>query len=172
MALPEWHPPAKLTFHDFYPGSGEAEPEDIFVAVGRALNAWEKMEINLALFFHALIEAPGGAAYRAYGTIQGAEGRRNAIEAAAASFFRLRQDPLLAQVFPLTNSYPNAAPYRNNIAQSVTGEFAIKLEETGQEGKPVWYLFPPYYATRRIPLIRSPAAAGSIKLEEIGFIYL
>jgi hypothetical protein len=171
MALPEWHPPEKHTFQDFLSREAEKEEkEDIFVAVGSALNAWEGMEMDLALLFHALIEAPSGAAYRAYGTIQGAEGRRNAIEAAAVSFFRFRQDPLLAQVFSLTNSYSNTAPYRNNIAHSITLELGLKSEETGQEVKPGCYLLPHFHATRRFPLTRSPTE-GSIKMEEVAYMY-
>jgi hypothetical protein len=148
MALPEWHPPAKLSFDSLFPGSGEATPEEIFVAVGSALYHWEKMEVALAHLFHALIEARSGAAFRAYGSIQGIEGRRRAIEAAASSFFRFRSDPLLAQVFALTNAYASAASYRNNIAHGVTALFAVTMED-GEKGNSSWYLTPPSYATRR-----------------------
>jgi len=150
------------------PGSGEATPEEIFVAVGSALYHWEKMEVELAHLFHALIEARSGAAFRAYGSIQGIEGRRRAIEAAASSFFRFRSDPLLAQVFALTNAYASAASYRNNIAHGVTALFAVTMED-GEKGNSSWYLTPPSYATRRWPLVRSPD--NSVRSEEIGYIY-
>src|SRR5882724_13442258 len=168
MALPEWHPPARLTANDLrYPGSGELTEESLHAAVGSALTSWEKLEIFLAHLFDALVEAKSGAAFRAYGTIQGVEARRRAIEAAASSFFRFRPDPLLANIFALTKSYSNTATYRNNIAHGIIISMRTEVNEIPLEER--YYLGPPVYSTRRWPLVWTPDSP--IKISEIGYIY-
>ena len=147
MALPQWHPPAKLTNADINPGTGELTKEPLHAAVGSALDSWEKLEIFLAHLFDTLVEAKTAAAMRAYGTIQGAEGRRQAIEAAASSFFRFRPDPLIADVFTLTKAYRSAATYRNNIAHgitiSMTSEVSISNRANAIPLGERYYLAPP-----------------------------
>jgi hypothetical protein len=141
--------------------------EPLHAAVGSALTSWEKLEIFLAHLFDALVEARSGAAFRAYGTIQGAEGRRRAIEAAASGFFRFRPDPLLADIFTLTGAYSNAATYRNNIAHGITISMRNEVNEIPLEER--YYLGPPVYSTRRWPLGWTPDSP--IKISEIGYIY-
>src|SRR5437660_1069430 len=167
MAIPEWHPPARLTRNDFHSGSGELTKEPLHAAVGSALTSWEKLEIFLAHLFDALVEARSGAAFRAYGTIQGAEGRRRAIEAAASSFFRFRPDTLLADIFTLTGAYSNAATFRNNIAHGITISMRTEVNEIPLEER--YYLGPPVYSTRRWPLVWTPDTP--IRTSEIGYIY-
>jgi hypothetical protein len=88
MALPTWNPPARIESSPAH--RGETTKEAIFVAVISALSEWERLETPMADLFSHLIETSSRAARRAYGTIQGAEGRRHALEAAATIFFRSR----------------------------------------------------------------------------------
>jgi hypothetical protein len=167
MALPQWHPPAKLTNADINPGTGELTKEPLHAAVGSALDSWEKLEVFLAHLFDTLVEARTAAAMRAYGTIQGTQGRRQAIEAAASSFFRFPSDPLIVDIFTLANAYFSASTYRNNIAHGIT--ISMTSEVNGLPIGERHYLVPPPYNTRKWPLVWT--RAGDIRILEIAYVY-
>src|SRR5437016_4893458 len=79
------------------PETANADPDDIFRAVGGALSGWESVEHTLADIFTLLVEAKPPPvpfdimtpAARAYGSVVSFQARSAMVEAAARVFFRL-----------------------------------------------------------------------------------
>lgn len=113
-------------------------------AVGAALTQWEALESEFALLF-SLVVGGGEAAERAYGTIQGTKGRRDALEAAAAVYFYWtgRDTEVSAQFALLMNHYTSASGRRNDIAHAVVQRVSVGSADHGH------FLMPPRYATKR-----------------------
>jgi hypothetical protein len=100
MSLPKWQPPK--TQKPSGQNRGESEKAPIFEAVGRALSEWEHAEMAMARLFGALIESESDAAALAYGTINGANGRREAISYASEEFFAGVAPPTHKQKMTMT----------------------------------------------------------------------
>jgi hypothetical protein len=105
MALPIWHPPARIEPSPMH--SGEPTKEVLHKAVGSALSEWERLEIAMADLFGCLVETSSAAAQRAYGTLFGVNARHDAIEAALIEFFWYRPDPIVDDLFKLLRAYQN-----------------------------------------------------------------
>lgn len=67
---------------------GDADPSNIYLAVGLALDTWESLEEELALIFASLIGSDDPiASMRAYGSVITSRGRNEMISAAAEAYF-------------------------------------------------------------------------------------
>jgi hypothetical protein len=143
MTLPVWQPPVKNLPSETY--LGERDKAALHQAVGSALDEWENLESALARLFGHMVESKSGAALRAYGTI--ISGRKEALEAAAIEFFRdkIPPDPTMADFFELFTAYGSASQYRNNIAHGICyGRVYVR-----GKAPTTWFLYPPFYNTRR-----------------------
>lgn len=74
---------------------GDPDEKALFDAVGRALTAWETVEIECARLFAVFVATRRKYTYydpavRAYGAIIGVVNRKNMLELAAESFFTKR----------------------------------------------------------------------------------
>lgn len=152
MALPNWTPPQKKLPSETY--LGEREKSILHERVGSAINEWEILESALARIFGQLVESRSTAALRAYGAIAN---RRVALKVAAEEFFRNKSDPRREEVLELFGACEAAAEYRNNVAHGICyGRVYV-----GGKGAPTtWFLYPPFYNTRkRKDSIQDAAAA-------------
>lgn len=158
MPLRNWHPPPRIL--PSLDHKGENERRAIYEAVGMALDEWEQLEVLLAQLFAVLCESTSAAARRAYGTITGPFGKREALEHAALEFFEMRQakckgrEEAVCQaqkdgVSQIVSGYGRASEYRNNIAHGTTSRFYIKQEHNG-DADLGYFLHAPPYATRKL----------------------
>jgi hypothetical protein len=103
---------------------GDRGHENILLAVGKALNAWEHSERSFARIFSKLVHPTGSgfAAQRAYGEIIATASRRQMIESAAEIFFRnFPNQTAQAELTTLMEIYSTASGRRNDIAHGTTG---------------------------------------------------
>lgn len=152
-----WHVPTP-------PKKGDATKEEVFVAIGGALSAWESLESWLSHIFGELV-APNDdplAARRAYGSILTFRGRKEMIEAAAkAVFFSFPDDSLQEKLKSFLNEAQNFAARRNEIAHGIVKEYLPKLPPLSFETKG-FALGPPSYATNKTDL-----KPGRVTLEPV-----
>ena len=136
------------------PKKGDATKEEVFVAIGGALSAWESLEGWLVTIFAELV-APNDfplAARRAYGSILTFRGRKEMIEAAAkAVFFAFPNDTLQERLKSFLNEAQNFAARRNEIAHGIVKEYWPKMLPTRFPTKE-FALGPPEYATNKTDL--------------------
>lgn len=140
--------------------SGDANENDLFAAVGKALSRWELAENHMARLFGVLVESTSQASARAFGTVVSSTGRREMLEKAAEVYFdspRFRTHD--AEISPfrrkhdsgvlktLLKNYARAAERRNDIAHGIVTE--ILWREPRSHGH---FLVPPDYNTRRTKL--------------------
>jgi hypothetical protein len=150
MSLSKWQAPQNTDQPPSQINRGHSEKRPLYEAVGRALSEWEYAELSLAWLFSALIESDSAAAARAYGTIGGPTGRRDALTFASEEFFRFRDnsDPQTKidqdDVAGVIKAYENAIQYRNNIAHGI---IMSRIDTTlGSFG---WFLQAPEYASKK-----------------------
>jgi hypothetical protein len=110
-----WDRPSRLT-------EGDETADTIFLAVGKALTAWETSEMMFALLFSVLIETKTPAASRVYGGLVSATAKRDALQSAGEIFFKQPKMPSELGVFfaDLLKNYQAAASLRNDIAHGMT----------------------------------------------------
>ena len=141
------------------PAKGDAEKDTVFIAVGRALSAWETLESQMARIFGYLVspEQDSLAARRAYGAVLTFRGRREMIDAAAKAVFFLSPNASLQKSLKdITFEVGKFAGRRNEIAHgkirthyTKAGLFAIH----GWRARPNGYVLgPPDYATNKTAL--------------------
>lgn len=120
----------------------------IFLAVGKALTAWEEIETWMAVLFQLLCETDNIAPIRAYGVIENVNGKRQAIEQAFQVFFRDRTETGYSDfdfkddIPDLLKLYDYLSTLRTNIAHGM----AIYLQDTPGPG---WFFGPPSYWSRK-----------------------
>jgi hypothetical protein len=100
---------------------GDTDVNVIFREVGAALTIWEGLETTMSLLYSILIESESDAAFRAYGAMASATGRRDALEHAAEVFFHKNNLPKshAAGFKALMSNYARSAARRNDIAHGV-----------------------------------------------------
>jgi len=104
------------------PTKGDEKQETTFVAVGRALTAWEEFESAFAHLFSEVIGVSGDnlPAIRAYGAVLTFRGRAEMMEAAAeAYFFEHPQEKLQRDMKNLLTAAKGFAARRNEIAHGI-----------------------------------------------------
>jgi hypothetical protein len=103
---------------------GDKGHDNIFRAVGNALNAWENCERSFAHIFSRLVHPNGSgfAAQRAYGEIIATATKRQMIESAAEIFFRnFPNESAQDELVTLLEIYLTASGRRNDIAHGIAG---------------------------------------------------
>lgn len=104
--------------------AGDKDPDTIFLAVGRALSAWEHAEAGFAHLYGTFIKPmyASYAAKRSYGTVASARARKQLLASAAQVFFRNFPDPAIkAAVNDILKLYEDAGARRNEIAHGLLG---------------------------------------------------
>jgi hypothetical protein len=146
MALSNWQPP-DTSKPPSNTNMGNVEQRPLYEAVGLALSEWEYTEMAMAWLFAALIESRSDAGARAYGTIGGPNGRRDAINFAGEEFFRSRNSDDQqtktdnADVTALMKAYETATEFRNKIAHGIVTQ---RVNGFG------FFLHAPQYASKRL----------------------
>jgi hypothetical protein len=139
MVLPIWNPPVSKWVDGMH---GEDSKDLLYIAVGQALNEWERLESTLAFLFGRLCESHSIAARRAYGTMMSGRGRKDALEAATIEFFRDRGDAMMDDFFKLLNAYSKASEYRNHLAHGICNAIVSSADHSG------WFLCRPQYVMK------------------------
>ena len=130
---------------------GNKTTEEIYVEVGRALAAWEHLEIFLAAAFVVLIKGRGDGARRAYGYVQSFRGRQELISGAIESLDDqeleavLRLKAILAEVRQF-----NAR--RNEIAHGLTVEKWETDKDGSRKNVQFWWVPAIYNSPKMLPL--------------------
>ncbi|WP_156963481.1 hypothetical protein [Muricoccus aerilatus] len=172
--FPIWHPPPSTKPSPTY--LGEERHATIFLAVGQAVNEWERFELQMAILFRTFCEAESRAAQRAYGTIFGALGKGDAITAAATEFFRRRSSPNSddaamqeedkTRLKKLLKAHTAAAAYRNNIAHGMVWEMRITRSD-GTTASGGLYLCASPQTTKKLELPDSALSTYYYRAAEI-----
>ena len=103
---------------------GDADADNLHLAVGRALNAWEHAESAFSHLFGTIIRPTRNSysARRAYGSITSSLARRQMLEAVGAVFFRSFPDEEAPKNMKLLlMHYSDAGARRNEIAHGIVG---------------------------------------------------
>jgi hypothetical protein len=68
--------------------TGDDDPDALYLAVGKAMSAWNKVELSLAYLFGVFVNAHGGmeVAARAFGAVATTSGKLDMLKAAAEVF--------------------------------------------------------------------------------------
>jgi integrase len=103
------------------PKEAEKDPDTLFLSVGRALTAWERMQQQFAHFFGFFCGAENTLqARRAYGAIGTFRGQAEVLRAAAEAYFHTSPDHEMQKpFFALLKRAGNFAPRRNDIAHGI-----------------------------------------------------
>ncbi len=135
------------------PDHGDASADATFMAVGRALSAWEYLEAHLGLIFGFFVGSKHGLepAQRAYGAIASFTNRIEMLEAAADAYFALSPDEQGEQdLKDLIKDTRHWAANRNAIAHGIVQPYVTP------EQKPDGYaLVPSWHATKKRKIMRN-----------------
>jgi hypothetical protein len=140
------------------PRKGAATPEELYLAVGEALSAWELVEEGLAEIFATFIGSPEAGpgsghdpAIRAFGSVLTFKGRQQMVAAAADAFFfqAVPRDPVRKQFGELNEEAAGFASRRNDIAHG-------RVQYLPKKG---FYLFPGLYSANKNPVGQLPTYA-------------
>jgi hypothetical protein len=123
---------------------GDPDANDICLAVGRALAAWEEAEGALATLFCFVTRATTDtvsyqAVYRAYGTIHTSTGRRDAITAAAEVHFGSYWDNVKKPFTKVLEAVGHASKRRDDIAHGIVRSYTVDNEAFGAFLTPAEY---------------------------------
>jgi hypothetical protein len=137
---------------------GDATPEPLYTAVGKALSNWEKIENQLANLFASFVGAQikwrPAPAVRAYGTIVSFKSRAAMLDAAAKAYFHSR--PKLGvddRWRDLLRELEGFSDRRNDIAHGIVE--ALYRQEN--ESKIEYFLMPGLYVSKKYPTDEPPA---------------
>jgi hypothetical protein len=100
----------------------DPEAAKIYEAVGRCLSQWELCESGFANVYATLIKPPSSyPAFRSFGAVLSARGRRSLIEEAADVFWNsFPGGSLQTSLKDLLNLYIDASARRNDVAHGIT----------------------------------------------------
>jgi hypothetical protein len=129
------------------PKKGAATREELYLAVGAALSAWELVEEGLAEIFALFVGASVSGhdpAIRAFGSVLTFKGRQEMVCAAKESFFLKAavHEPLVKQFGELNEEAGGFAGRRNEIAHG-------RVQSLSGKG---FYLLPGLYNTSKNPI--------------------
>lgn len=133
---------------------GDADPDSIYLAVGKCLSTWESLEQLFAHLYGLFIGTESTAAMRAFGCIVSAGGRRDAIREAGQVFFfeRAVSSELVSRLPKLLDHFGNAAGKRNDIGHGLVNTLPKRFNADG------YFLMPPEYVSNRNKfIVRMPA---------------
>ena len=111
-----------------WPSHGDSEESQIYMAVGRALTCWERLEVNLSALFSAFTSPTNQiAAKRAFASVRTFEGRADMLRASSSAYFeKMPNDMLLDQFKNVLSESTQAARRRNDIAHGALDRFFSK----------------------------------------------
>lgn len=150
---------------------GDETKQEIYVAVGTALTAWEELEGEVAnLFAHLTGSADQfhlGPAIRAFGAVSGAKMRAQMLDLASTAFFQNltlfdeKNEAVmtaLGAVAEAIKSYRGWSDRRNDVAHGAVREADDPDPESETQSGPVTYLlYPSESNTRKWPTLGEPA---------------
>jgi hypothetical protein len=155
--------------------TAEKDPDALYLSIGRALSAWERMEQRFAGLFSFFC---GGSmdvltAIRAYGSVITFRGRADMLRSAAEAYFHPTPVHKFKDTFTeLLNRACNLSPRRNEIAHGcveVAFYESLPPESLGPTQRlnhflsaQRWLLFPAEYATNKHEL--TPPEAGKVAM--------
>jgi hypothetical protein len=134
---------------------GDVDEKPVFDAVGRALTAWETVEIECARLFAVLVSTRQkklyhAAAVRAYGSIVGTHSRSNMLQLAAESYFATRpakRSSFEKRCANLIGEYKQYSDRRNEIAHGLVRRIFLKK---GQRPVAIGiYLIPSFFNPKK-----------------------
>jgi hypothetical protein len=134
------------------PGAEDPTPDPVYLAVGKALSAWEELEVEVAGLFAIFIGAPRTSleAYAAYASALGFSGRSGLVEKASDQFFVRR--PAQDHEATLDNLLCHLRGWslrRNDIAHGVVREHYRIRTGHSASSRTVYYLVPANYMRKR-----------------------
>jgi len=125
--------------------NGDETDTEVFAAVGQALSSWEVLESIVVNLFVLFAQSYSPAVIRAYGSIDSAIGRWNAMKAAADSCFSihnvLEQD--IKKFGTFHKHWQVAISRRNEIAHGIVTRVRIDDKDRGH------FLCPARYNTKK-----------------------
>jgi len=130
---------------------GDPEPEPLWLAVGKALTAWEKLDQVQAQIFGVIVGSRRGGASAAYGVVVASSARSEMVAAAAAEVLQDKPE-YLADVTAMVNRVGKLSGRRNDIAHGVVGHFTgTRLGKNDEviDFDDGCFLTPASYATRK-----------------------
>jgi len=149
---------------DRWPPRGDPTEEAVFVAVGRFLTKWEKLEMGCAEAYAAFVTMGSfetTIAMRSFGTVSASRSRTDMLKQAAEAYqFLGHEDGIRDHVGTLLNAYTDHASRRNEIAHGVVLRYANLTYALGEEVvgpvRPGFVLVPAEYNARKIHLNGAP----------------
>lgn len=123
---------------------GDLKANDIFVAVGMALSAWEQCELDFATLFSLFLRSEFYSAVRVYGTISSNGAKQSALSEAADVFFGIRraEKPDVDNFTLLMKHFSYGCSRRNDIAHGIVVCFELTRHSTH-------FLVPSEYSSRK-----------------------
>ncbi|MDP2009020.1 MAG: hypothetical protein Q8K11_02470 [Phenylobacterium sp.] len=116
-----------------FPETGSSSHQEIYLAVGAALSAWEHSELHLTLVFSHLIGdgAHSEAAFRAYGSAIAFSARADMVIAAADQVLAAHpeRDELVPKFRHAINLIRRASTRRNEIAHGAAFAYCSALSQ-------------------------------------------
>ncbi|MGI4827432.1 MAG: hypothetical protein ACRYFU_04465 [Janthinobacterium lividum] len=140
-----------------FPDKGDDEKNNVCLAVGQALSAWELFESSCTCSIFAMIMAPGNyshAARRAYGTIVSFKGRAEMLGEVAEIYFASEGEKYKEGLATAMKLAGRAAAVRNNIAHGLAMPFSTVKSYEQKQG---WVLIPSWYSTNKRDLDDNPS---------------
>jgi hypothetical protein len=134
---------------------GDPDENPLFNAIGRALTAWETVEVECARLFAVFVLARQKRTYhapavRAYGSIVGTQSRSKMLQLAAESYFASRPAKRISfekRCTDLIGEYIQYASRRNEIAHGLVRR--IFLQKGRRRPTIGIYLIPSFYNPRK-----------------------
>ena len=111
-----------------YPKYGDGKDEITFVAIGRALTAWENFEIEMSDLFAKFLGVRSDPlpASRAYGSVLTFRGRADMVQAAADAYFFTTPEPTIAaEVSEVLKQARGFSARRNEIAHGIVRQIQV-----------------------------------------------
>lgn len=160
----------------------EKDPNTIYLSVGKALSAWERVEQQLSYLFAYFCVGTGSGeesfpAKRAFGSVVTFRGRTDMLHAAAEAYFiPFPNHEMNRRFFDLLNLARKFSPRRNEIAHGYVTSVYLQMDESQNIRKMNladslramrWLLCPPEYATNK----NTPALVNGERLMRWKYAY-
>lgn len=147
-----------LTVSDFNvpprSATGNTSPRPLWESVGKALTRWSRIERELHIIFHVLIQSQTQSSWRALGALISLQSQADVIEATAGQCFQPKNNKNFTAIRNKLNVVRAAVARRNEFAHGQVNKF---------EGKG-YFLVPSQFDWRKTPL-------GGLPSETMKYFY-